>query len=329
MQKPASETIPPPSNLHTLQAIMKLTPQDKKSKWSTFAYVLNRDILKSDGTMDDLYAMIFPLGSFKTQAEAETHAKNIILKTGHPAVTVAKYAAAVPLARNSKKTEVLIDKENNKIIELESQQYKHDKEIYEKRLKMERDLLKEVSEESDPESLEYFKRQVFLAVKNRTRLEYLKKELEEIEKNYLEYQDKVREHFSKYPEHEKEFLPYLKDKLTERGELQLYYAVDSGYHKIREELLGINENICGCGNCKCNMDQNNGCECDNNCNCNSVQNNNSSNEKKECECNSVQNNDCNNENKECRCDRSENRYCECETADLGEEFECDDGVCFV
>ena len=43
----------------------------------------------------------------------------------------------------------------------------------------------------------------------------------------------------RHPEHEKEFLPYLKSKLESREEQQLYSYIEACYKELREELLGL------------------------------------------------------------------------------------------
>ena len=48
-------------NRNTLQSLVRLRgPQG--SDWCVFAFVLNHDIVDKEGKIDDLRAMIFPLG---------------------------------------------------------------------------------------------------------------------------------------------------------------------------------------------------------------------------------------------------------------------------
>jgi hypothetical protein len=234
------ETIPPPRRVNSLQSIMKLRPLNG-CQWSTIAYVLNRDMIKPDGTLDDLHAVIFPLGSFYDQDKAEEHAKNVIAITGHPGVIAARYGAPVKLTTQfdpENVVEVALDPKG-RIIELESAQYKREKEEYEKRVKIERDIMKEAEEENDLDSIEHFKRQCFLAIKNRSSYQVHTKEAETAWQNYKKREMAVREHYARHPEHEAEWLPYLKEKLTERGELALYNGMEVAYGELRDELLGL------------------------------------------------------------------------------------------
>ena len=66
----AGDTIHPPAKVNSLQALIRLRPKHGH-EWCVLAFVLNRDIIKQDGTLDDLYGMVFLLGSFKEQTDAE------------------------------------------------------------------------------------------------------------------------------------------------------------------------------------------------------------------------------------------------------------------
>lgn len=239
-KKCASEFLPQPKRIESMKKIIRLVPKNGH-EWGVVASVLNRDMIKPDGTLDDLHAMIFLLGSFDTKEKAETHAKCVIEETGHPDIRVAKYGVAIPLTiKDDFSTISLVSIDTTgKIRDLETAQYKKDKECYEKRLKLERDLIQESEEEFDPENIEYFKRQCYLAIKYKAQYESQMKELEIINNNYKKREKLLREHYEKYPEHEKEWLPYLKEKLTERGELPLYDAIETEYEKHRDELLGL------------------------------------------------------------------------------------------
>jgi hypothetical protein len=234
------DIVPPLPKVNSLQALMRLRPK-RGNEWCTFAFVLNRDIIKSDGSLDELHAVVFPLGAFDDQLKAEEHAKNIISLTGHPGVISAKYGSPVPLTTKfdpSTVTEVPVDMKG-RIIELESSQYKRERDEYEKRVKQERDIMKEAEEETNPDSIEHFKRQCYLAIKNRANFQVHSREADTAWQNYKKREMAVRDHFARHPEHEKDWLPYLKEKLTERGELDLYYGMESAYKEIRDELLGL------------------------------------------------------------------------------------------
>ena len=234
------DTIPPPKRVNSLQSIMKLRPI-QGAEWSTIAFVLNRDMIKPDGSLDELHAVVFPLGSFHNQSEAEEHAKNVISITGHPGVIAARYGSPFPLTTRfnpDNVVEVTLDTKG-RIIELESAQYKREKEDYERRLKIERDIMKEAEEEGNPDSIEHFKRQCYLAIKNRSSYQIHTREADAAWQNYKKRETAVREHYARHPEHEAQWLSYLKEKLSERGELELYCGIEIAYGELRDELLGL------------------------------------------------------------------------------------------
>jgi hypothetical protein len=237
----AGDTFPPLPKVNSLQALTRLRPKNEY-EWGVFAFVLNRDMIKPDKTLDELHAVVFHLGAFSTSEKADEHAKNIISITGHPGVISAKYGFPIPLTTKfdpSAVTEVPVDMKG-RIIELESSQYKQQREDYEKRIKQERDVMKEAEDETDPDNIEHFKRQCYLAIKNRASFQVHSREADTAWKNYKTRETSVRDHFHRHPEHEAQWLPYLKEKLIERGELDLYQGLENAYKELREELLGLN-----------------------------------------------------------------------------------------
>lgn len=248
-------SVPPPSRVNSLQALTRLRPK-RGCEWGTFAFSLNRDMIKPDGTLDELHAVVFPLGAFSDQSAAEEHAKNIMAITGHPGVVAARYGAPVPLTTKfdpNATTEVYLD--NGRIVELETAQYKREVEEYERRIKQEKELVREAEEETDPDSIEHFKRHCYLAIKNRASYQVHTKEAETAWQAYKKREMAVRDHFARHPEHEKEWLPHLKQKLTERGELNLYIGIEAAYNEIRDELLGLIESDDECDSGVCMVEK--------------------------------------------------------------------------
>ncbi len=229
-----------PLKVNSLQSIMRLQPL-KGSEWCVYAYVLNRDVVDKDGNVDDMRGMIFPLGSFRDRDEAEQHAKNVISITGHQGVVVAKYGCAIPLTTNIDHKTILnvpLDT-RGKILKFESDQYKRDMEIYEKKVKEEDERIREAEEEWDIDSIEHFKRQCYLAIKNKSKYDELKKEMEMAHSMYEKRKSLVKDHYDRHPDHEASWLEYLKSKLIERGELDLYNDIESSYLSLRDDLLDL------------------------------------------------------------------------------------------
>jgi hypothetical protein len=238
----AGDIVPPLRKVNSLQALMRLRPK-RGCEWGVLAFSLNRDMIQPDGTLDDLHGVVFSLGSFDEVEKAEEHAKKIIEITGHPAVIPVRYGYPLRLSPKfdpAAVTEVPVDIKG-RLINLESAQYKREQEEYELRIKQEREMIQEAEEESNPDSIEHFKRQCFLAIKNRSKFQLHSKEADTAWADYKKREAAVREHYARHPEHETQWLKYLKTKLKERGEISLYYAMREAYKELREELLGLAE----------------------------------------------------------------------------------------
>ena len=255
--KAAGDVVPPLRNVHSLQALTRLRPI-RGAEYGVVAFVLNRDMIQPDGTLDDLHGLHFYLGSFDNMDAAEAHAEKIIETTGHPAVVAVRYG--YPLSLTPKfdpkmVKEITVDMKG-KLMKLESDQYKRENEEFEKKVLQEREIMQEAEEETDPDSIEHFKRQCFLAIKNRSKYQVLSKEADAAWAEYKRREATVRDHFAKYPDHEANWLPHLKQKLIERGESQLYSAMELAYSELRDELLGLTED--------CTSDENISNECPSN-----------------------------------------------------------------
>lgn len=234
------EQIPPPRKINSLQAIMRLRSASP-DVWNVFAYVLNRDMIQADGTLDDLHGVVFSLGSFRTKEEAAAYAKTVIEVTGHPSVMVAKFGMPAKLTVNFEPgivEEVKVDIKG-KLLKFEDEQYKREKEIYEQRLKLEKELMEEAELETDPDSVEHFKRNVFVALKNKATQTFHDKAAKDAKDAYNKRVEVVRDHYKRHPEHELEWLPLLKQKLVERGEQHVYDGIFKQYVEQRLEILGL------------------------------------------------------------------------------------------
>lgn len=240
--------LPPKPKLNSFQSIMRLKPRPG-SEFCVNAFVLNRDIVNEDGTLDDLNSVIFPLGSFSTEEEAVKHAKNVIEMTGHPGVIAARYAAAVPLTTKYNPENIEEVKVDNKgrLLKLEDDQYKRECQEYEERRKRAEEIEKEAEEETNPDSIEHFKRMCYLTVKHRATQKYHENQVKIATENYQKRLAQAKEHYKRHPEHEEQWLPYFKKKLEARGELDLYLTVEAGYKQLRDEIVEKKEEIeCEC-----------------------------------------------------------------------------------
>lgn len=224
-----------------LSALCRLQAREN-SKYCTFAYVLNKDLQNDpEGSTvprkpDNFYGLIFPLGSSNDLQKEEDYARKVIDITGHPRVTVAKFGCPVKLTLEPEQKTV-VEVEYDKVEELQKKENLEDKRKYENRIKAEKELEKEIEEEGDVDNIEHFKRNAYLAVKHMSVYKQKLQEAEEALNNYQKRKEVLRDHYKRIPEHEEQWLPYLKNKLEGRGEQQLYQSVETGYNLIKEDLF--------------------------------------------------------------------------------------------
>lgn len=234
----ASDEAPKPTLIHSMKNIMNL-PMEDKYKWTVIAYALNKDIIDENGKVDPLRGMISPLGTYRTETEAVKKAEEVIEKTGHWAIKIIKYASFAEISTNPDQsiiTNVYVDV-NNKILKMENDEFEKQKELYEKRKLYEQEMMKECELECDVNHIEHYKRSAYLVTKHYLAYLELKNESEKMYKNYELRKKVLQEHLQHHPEHEAEFLPYFKNKLSERGELDLYQKIESGYNEYKEIFL--------------------------------------------------------------------------------------------
>ena len=226
-----AEVSPKPSIVQSMQNIMKL-PVERGNDWNVYAYTINKDV-------DDLKALIFPLGSFYDQEQAEKHAKTIMEKTQHPRIVIGRYGLPIKItsAPNIEMIEKVTTDVKGKIMNMENAEYKEQLALYDKKLQFEKDLMIETELEIDEHHLEHYKRYAYLCVKNYSVYLELKKKSEEMFTEFEKNKKILKQHLINHPEHEAQFLPLFKEKLLSRGEEELYLRVSSAYQKYKDIIL--------------------------------------------------------------------------------------------
>lgn len=237
MSEVAAENAPKPILVQSMQNIMKL-PVERGNDWNVYAYAINKDVIV-DGKIDPLRALVFPLGSFYDEDAADKHAKYIMEKTQHPHIVIAQYGMPIKITTtpdSNKVNRVTMDLKG-KIIEMESKEHQELLEAYEKKLQFEKDLLIETDKEMNVDDLEHYKRYAYLCTKNYSNYLELKKQSEQMLKEFEQNKKILKEHLVHHPEHEEQFLPMFKDKLLGRGEEELYLRIEATYNKYKEFIL--------------------------------------------------------------------------------------------
>jgi hypothetical protein len=230
--------IPKPTLIQGLQNIIRL-PMDRKCKWTIVAYSINKDIIDEQGNVDPLRAIISCLGSYKTKDEAINQVKVLIEKTGHNNFKIIKYGMFAEITTNPTPelvTTITVDMKG-KIMEMESEEFKMQKELYEKKVAFEKEMLRECELECNVDHIEHYKRAAYLVTKHYMSYLDLKNQMEQAYKNYELRKKVLKEHYTNHPEHEAQFLPYFKEKLESRGEQELYLRIEKAYLEHKHEFL--------------------------------------------------------------------------------------------
>lgn len=233
----AAELAPRPTIVESMQNIMKL-PVERGNDWNVYAYTINKDIIH-EGKVDDLRAVVFPLGSFYDKDQAEKHAKHIMVQTKHPHIVVGRYGLPIKITTNPDTdiVETVTMDLKGKIMKMESDEHRDQMIAYEKKLQYEKDLMKETELEMSVNDLEHYKRYAYLCVKNYTVYLELKKKSEEMFNEFEKNQKILKQHLLAHPEHEEAFLPYFKEKLLSRGEEELYLRIEYAYNKYKDIII--------------------------------------------------------------------------------------------
>lgn len=121
------------SNLDALKKLNDAKPPNSY-RWFVFAYVVNENIIKEDGSIENIFGVLLPLASFPDSEKAEEYAKIIAYSSGYRGIIVCPRLAPIPLLkeRDEKTRSFLIQKTNKegekKLVEILK---KHDDEYFE------------------------------------------------------------------------------------------------------------------------------------------------------------------------------------------------------
>lgn len=220
-----------------LKKLMTLRPLTANQQWMIVTAVLNKDLDVTEA--NPLYGYLLPFGCFATQEEAEAEVRRLIQISGYRELFIVPYATLLPLReQETQATPVLLDHQGQ-LLQWEREQSKRDAMEYERVAALRKSVVLEAEQETDPTTLEYFKRQCYLALQHHATYREHLNEAEEARKKYEEYRTRIRAHVRVYPQHECMWLPHLKQTLLARGEESLYLNMEQAYQCLRSDLLGL------------------------------------------------------------------------------------------
>ena len=216
----------------SMKALEKVDPS-KEQKYVVYTVVYNKDINR-DGRHGDILCV----GCYPTFEKAKMKIQELMSSTGHDSFILTETGKWNPLQEgNAKITPVFVNKSNN-VVEGPQSSIGRKEDPEETKKKFVEDLTQEKADENNKDHIEFFKHHCYLSIKNRAKLEYLRAQLVETEKCYQKHIEEAKAHYARHPEHEKEWLPCLKEKLEKRGEKELYSKIEAGYKFIRPQIVG-------------------------------------------------------------------------------------------
>nr|QBK90710.1 MAG: uncharacterized protein LCPAC201_00110 [Pithovirus LCPAC201] len=191
---------------------------------------------------DGVHGSMFPVAVYSTRQQAER--KSAQLCSRHHVDSVRIYLMTdwndinekCPIGRVKYATS------DSNLVSLQDINHQKKVDQYKEEVKL-RDQIEEEHLRSDKSgTIEHYQYSWYRAVKHKSKIEYLQRQLTETEKSYQKSIEAIREDFKLKPSLDQSWLPDLETKLVKRKEEDVYNAIVSGYTKLRDEILEIGKN---------------------------------------------------------------------------------------
>lgn len=218
--------------INTFKAIAKLRPP-MDQEFSVISYALIDDPKK------EKIAMYIPLGNYPTRERALERVNFIIESTGHRSVFVMKTCRWQELSTQYQpdRVEFVQTDQDGKLVKLHNEQLEQEKQEFEKRKRVEEEMMKEQDARNDPSSLDHYIHNWFVAIRNRTAFLEYQKNAQSAYDNYQKRVVAIRDQYAKQPEFEAQWLAEVKRKLADRHESHIYDILEAVSKEIHDEVL--------------------------------------------------------------------------------------------
>ncbi len=215
----------------SLKALCVLKPFPSGDIWVVYTYVLNREIQ----TPKDTHGLLIVLGCCPNQKQAEKKARQLTQNTGQR-MAIAQLGCWVELRllRNKENTTMIHVDSEGKLVQFETQEFKHQQQRRQDQYEKEKSLLAEQQMETDPTSVSHYKHHWLRAIHNYAQIQEAKEKLEHAQKVYEKRVKAIRAHYSTFPEHDTEWLSNLGVLDYTPSEME---AIEAGYISLRKEIL--------------------------------------------------------------------------------------------
>ncbi len=211
----------------------RLPPSDQE--FVIYAYFLYSE------PRDGVHGKQIYLGAYPTKRNALSVVEDIIKRTGHDCIYVTESCNWEDIDEKKRPDRTLYVDPQTKAKDLE-EQYRHkilkEAEEEEKRDLISKELEEQAIKELDPSTIEYYVHNWFNLIKNRSKYEHHKQEMEYYDKMYNQRADKVRKQYSEQPEIEDQWLDLYEPRLKRRGEEDIFIMLKEGHRVLVEKVLG-------------------------------------------------------------------------------------------
>lgn len=224
--------------INTFKKLMKIKPLPDQKYCVISYFLLDPQSIVDPNNKNKSYGMWTFLGAFGTQKEAIKYAEKVILETQHSMVFATSSCTWEDLTTvdNHKDTLWVSTDTDAKLRKQHEKEY--NEEINKIKLKEELDeeLEAEMELEQDINSLEYYTRNWYLAIKNKSIIEDYKNKLDSMQKNFQMRIDNIKKSELSHPDYRTKWLPILKSKLSRRNEGSIYNSIEMGFNIIKDSL---------------------------------------------------------------------------------------------
>ena len=227
-----------------IDSLRKLKDGKPKSgqKWVVYTTVYNQDLIGKIGKRDDEHGLIIFFEACGTYDEAKEVAIEKMRYSGYKHMEIAKCLQFNKLkfgtgSEKGTSEDIIFDEDTKRVSEYQEAIWKEEKEKKKKQEDLKASITEENENEKNPSHIEHYKRNVMLAIENRDAARRFERQAVEMRKKYEERLSASINHYSEHPEHDSKLLPFLKKKLEERGESNIYTSFENDYSEFRRRII--------------------------------------------------------------------------------------------
>lgn len=193
---------------------------------------------------DGRYGMEIFLGAYPTKRRALEEVNNIIKRTGHDSIYITEACKWEYIDEKKRPDRTIYVEPDTKSEDLENQYREKilkEKDEEEKRELISKELDEQTINELDPNTVDHYAHNWFNAIRNKAEYEYHKREMEKYLSLYQNRIDKIITQYNNDPSVEETWLDIYKNRLTRRGEADIYEMLKMGHDALIDNILKNNK----------------------------------------------------------------------------------------